>query len=162
MASSGPLTLHEETDETIVDVVFVHGLRGDRLGTWTKDGVCWPRDLLPQDLPNARILSWGYDSTIAKVKSFSSQSSIFGHAQNLLSDLARVRKGAERVLPTDLSLKHAHKITATTTSHNCWPQPWWLDSERGGSPFDIGNLGTNAKISSTHIGFDTILRILSQ
>ena len=38
-------------------VVFVHGLHGDRIKTWSKDKVCWPRDLLKQDLPNARILS---------------------------------------------------------------------------------------------------------
>ena len=101
MASSGPLILHEEKNDTVADVVFVHGLRGDRLETWTRDGVCWPRDLLPQDLPYARILTWGYDSTVANVKSFTSQSSIFGHAQNLLGDLARVRKGDGRVLKID-------------------------------------------------------------
>jgi hypothetical protein len=38
-------------------VVFVHGLHGDRIKTWSKDKICWPRDLLKEDLPNARILS---------------------------------------------------------------------------------------------------------
>jgi hypothetical protein len=43
--------------DTIYSVVLVHGLNGDRIKTWSKDNVCWPRDLLKEDLPNARILS---------------------------------------------------------------------------------------------------------
>jgi hypothetical protein len=41
----------------------VHGLNGHCEKTWTADnGVNWLRDLLPHDLPNARIFSWGYDA----------------------------------------------------------------------------------------------------
>ncbi|KAL4982522.1 hypothetical protein BDW68DRAFT_182459 [Aspergillus falconensis] len=32
-----------------VDVVFVHGLDGDSVSTWTKDETFWPRDLLPKE-----------------------------------------------------------------------------------------------------------------
>ncbi|CAN9179325.1 unnamed protein product [Alternaria alternata] len=44
-------------------IVAVHGLNGHREKTWTTSGgVNWLRELLPHDLPNARILSWGYDA----------------------------------------------------------------------------------------------------
>lgn len=33
------------------------GLRGDKLSTWTKGDVCWPRDLLNDDLRNCRIIT---------------------------------------------------------------------------------------------------------
>lgn len=80
-----------------VDIVFVHGLRGDAIQTWSVDGVCWPRDLLPKDIPGARVLSWSYDSSIANLKTFSSQNSIFAHAENLLGDLALCRDGESEV-----------------------------------------------------------------
>ncbi|KAK5402722.1 hypothetical protein LTR83_008747 [Exophiala xenobiotica] len=54
----------------------------------------WPHDLLIEDMPLARIFTWGYDADIAIPFSFASQSSIFQHATQLLSDLAD-----ERTLP---------------------------------------------------------------
>ncbi|KAJ9646980.1 hypothetical protein H2199_001966 [Coniosporium tulheliwenetii] len=58
------LTKWYDGDKAEVDIVFVHGLRGGRESTWTKDGVNWPKELLPKDIPKSRILSFGYDSGI--------------------------------------------------------------------------------------------------
>ncbi|CAG8956091.1 hypothetical protein HYFRA_00011875 [Hymenoscyphus fraxineus] len=57
-----------------VDIVFVHGLGGDRIGTWTGVGKdadgkefkeLWPKTLLPEACPTARILSFGYNAYFA-------------------------------------------------------------------------------------------------
>lgn len=51
---------------TTVDVVAVHGLQGHPFRTWThENGNLWLKDDLPEDVPSARILTFGYDSTIA-------------------------------------------------------------------------------------------------
>lgn len=46
-----------DTAETQVDIVFVHGLGGTSQSTWSKDGVFWPRDLLKEEFPRARIMT---------------------------------------------------------------------------------------------------------
>ncbi|KAK4225755.1 protein SERAC1 [Podospora fimiseda] len=46
-----------------VDIVAVHGLDGHWRHSWTaENGVFWLQDLLPDDLPTARIFSFGHDS----------------------------------------------------------------------------------------------------
>ena len=57
----------------------------------------WPRELLPQDVDSARIFTWGYDSKVAKLHGYPSQEGIFGHSENLLSDLVRLRSEAQAV-----------------------------------------------------------------
>ena len=47
----------------ISSIVAVHGLGGDWERTWTDDnGKLWLRDFLPSQLPNARVMSYGYNS----------------------------------------------------------------------------------------------------
>ena len=75
-------------------IVFVHGLRGHRRNTWTRDGVCWPHDLLSQEegLSHARVLAFGYDANIVNPTGSASLSSLFEHSISLLNELARERK----------------------------------------------------------------------
>ena len=91
----GPLNVRDdcEGDASGIDLIFVHGLRGSRLKTWSSGDVFWPRDLLKDDVKNARVITWGYDASVANAFAYASKESIFGHADTLLNDLARLRKG---------------------------------------------------------------------
>jgi hypothetical protein len=100
----GPLDFPDDCEGNAsgTDLVFVHGLRGSRLKTWSSGDVFWPRDLLKDDVKNARVITWGYDASVANAFTYASKESIFGHADTLLSDLARLRRGI--VCPSILPL----------------------------------------------------------
>lgn len=72
-----------------VDIIFVHGLHGHRINSWTKgqSQICWPRDLLGHDVQKARVISWGWATNSA---GFTDQ------AETLLLDVSRVRIGVNR------------------------------------------------------------------
>ncbi|RSL83110.1 hypothetical protein CEP52_016800, partial [Fusarium oligoseptatum] len=76
-----------------IDIVFVHGLTGDRDKTWTAQNATepWPKALLPTTLRTARILTFGYDSSVVDWQAVVSQSRIANHAWNLLTSLATYR-----------------------------------------------------------------------
>lgn len=52
----------------------------------------WPKKLLPDVIPNTRILTWGYDADVDGFFSSASQNHISQHANNLLSDLTDLRR----------------------------------------------------------------------
>ncbi|KHO11514.1 NAD(P)-binding domain protein [Metarhizium robertsii ARSEF 23] len=61
--------------------------------------VFWPRDLLKNDFPKARIMTFGYNTNISQGYHAAHQGNIFTHARNLLYDLeAKRRKAADRDL----------------------------------------------------------------
>jgi hypothetical protein len=78
----------------LTSIVFVHGLNptGDpdhSEKTWTHEsGTQWPRDLLPERIPHARILIFSYNSNVAWDVS---EAGIRQHANTLL-DLVQGEK----------------------------------------------------------------------
>ncbi|PVH83321.1 hypothetical protein DL98DRAFT_569779 [Cadophora sp. DSE1049] len=86
----------------VVDVVAIHGLNGHYLNTWTTTDaagqkVVWLKDLLPKQLPDARIMSYGYNSALQFSKSVAG---IGTFAEQLLEDLRSWRgTQAERDRP---------------------------------------------------------------
>ena len=83
-----------------VDIVFVHGLTGDRDRTCcVPGGAPWPQVDLSRDLPNARILTFGHDVYISNWKHVVSGNRLGSHAKNLLNDLAAYRTNRTQDLP---------------------------------------------------------------
>ncbi|KAH6706234.1 hypothetical protein BKA61DRAFT_492359 [Leptodontidium sp. MPI-SDFR-AT-0119] len=88
------IKLFHDMEGSLVDVVFVHGLTGDREKTWTAGNVDapWPKILLPARLPNARFLTFGYDAQVADWRGMVSKNRISNHSWNLLTTLATYRE----------------------------------------------------------------------
>jgi hypothetical protein len=83
----------------IVDIIAIHGLNGHYQKTWTaapklaRDKECnWLKDLLPKQIPNARILSYGYNSVVQFSKS---TAGVGMFADALLEDIISCRRSAE-------------------------------------------------------------------
>ncbi|KAI1183777.1 hypothetical protein F5B17DRAFT_110946 [Nemania serpens] len=97
-----PIGLKILTDpqNPIVDIVFVHGLNGHWEDTWRhpSESVPWPQAFLPVSVPNARIMTYGYDSKVVDWSSFLGKVSVYGvqqHSHTLLETLASHRQGQE-------------------------------------------------------------------
>lgn len=77
-------------------VVAVHGLNGDPFRTWTTNGSekMWLKDpgLLPSNLKNSRILTYGYNATVAAMFGKSSSDRILQHAHTLVAELVADRE----------------------------------------------------------------------
>ncbi|KAL8724942.1 MAG: hypothetical protein Q9181_006602, partial [Wetmoreana brouardii] len=57
----------------------------------SQNSVFWPKDLLAEDIPEVRILSYGYEAEIVRAFAPVGTANIFQHAQNLLAEIQRVR-----------------------------------------------------------------------
>ena len=69
--------LHTPEGDIEADIIALTGLAGHAFGSWAVSPHMWLRDFLPNDLPRARILLYGYDSNLAGSQS-----------RNILADLS--------------------------------------------------------------------------
>lgn len=71
----------------------MHGLTGHFEKTWTAPNStnCWLKELLPDKVPDARILTFGYDAQVVNWSSVVSQNRIGNHGMNLLHAVVQLR-----------------------------------------------------------------------
>jgi hypothetical protein len=82
-----------EVQDYHVDIVAVHGLGGHAFNTWThRNNTMWLRDSALDELPKARIYTFGYNSAVAFSRN---TSSIRDYAAALLEALAAKRRAPE-------------------------------------------------------------------
>lgn len=93
----------DDNDPDAIDVVALHGLNGHWEKTWQSDkstskggGAMWLRDFLPQQIPHARIMSFGYDSVLLFSKS---TSDVGTFAEQLLESLVSRRMNVPETRP---------------------------------------------------------------
>lgn len=77
-----------------ISLVAIHGLAGDPFTTWThvKGHPMWLRDLLPQVMPNIRIMTYGYNTSFLN---YTAKQDVRSIAAKLLAELADLRSGEE-------------------------------------------------------------------
>ena len=89
-------------------IVFVHGLTGNRQNTWThNDGVFWPQDLLPKDLPTARIMTFGYDADVVGIVKTAGSNTLRDHGKSLANDLAMRRARSNSIMRPLIFVAHS-------------------------------------------------------
>jgi hypothetical protein len=78
-------------------------LTGDRERTWRAEEASspWPQILLPSIIPNARILTFGYDAYVADWRGVVSESRISNYAWKLLTELSTFRQNDEKACTTE-------------------------------------------------------------
>lgn len=78
------------------DIVAVHGLYGDPKSTWTspQTNAFWLKDFLPQDVPNARVMTFGYNTDAAFGNT---TAEIIDYAKSLLSSLIDKREQVDEL-----------------------------------------------------------------
>ncbi|OHE95862.1 hypothetical protein CORC01_08859 [Colletotrichum orchidophilum] len=93
--------------KAVVDIVFIHGLKGHREKTWTAENASepWPKTLLPYEIPNARVLAYGYGASVNRIRD---------HAAMFLHRLTGFRARTETALVRSHTREHLKEVIEST------------------------------------------------
>ncbi|KAL6695606.1 hypothetical protein J3F84DRAFT_408618 [Trichoderma pleuroticola] len=94
----GITPLADPLQDTLVDIIAVTGLAGHAFGSWKSKSKpdMWLRDFLPISIPNARVLTYGYDT---KLPGSRSKSSILQLSRKLLESIKTTRDESTKHRP---------------------------------------------------------------
>ncbi|PTB53172.1 hypothetical protein M431DRAFT_509509 [Trichoderma harzianum CBS 226.95] len=94
----GLTPLADPLQNTFVDIIAVTGLSGHAFGSWQPKSKpdMWLRDFLPGSIPNARVLTYGYDT---KLPGSRSKSSILQLSRKLLESIKTTRDESTKHRP---------------------------------------------------------------
>ncbi|KAL7794022.1 hypothetical protein V8C43DRAFT_314972 [Trichoderma afarasin] len=94
----GLTPLADPLQDALVDIIAVTGLAGHAFGSWKSKNKpdMWLRDFLPASIPNARILTYGYDT---KLPGSRSKSSILELSRKLLESIKTTRDESTKRRP---------------------------------------------------------------
>jgi hypothetical protein len=115
-------SVHQTNHTGATSIVFVHGLTGNRETTWThkQSKTFWPQTLLARDLPNARILTFGYDADIVGALNTAGSNTLRDHGKSLANDVA-LRRMRSRTVSYILCKAHGCNVSSrslgTTSSY---------------------------------------------
>ncbi|KAJ9607048.1 hypothetical protein H2200_008120 [Cladophialophora chaetospira] len=106
MSLSIVFPLQASASPPVIDIVAVHGLGGDAFATWThpKSKKFWLRDFLPQQIADARIMTFGYNAHAAFGQS---TAEILDHAKSLLTSLVDKREEPEKIRRPLIFIAHS-------------------------------------------------------
>lgn len=98
-----------DPENALIDILFVHGLTGNRESTWTdtESNIFWPEAFLKKDIPQARILTFGYDADFAHFLAATNTNRIGEHANNMANELAQLREETDSAERPILFVAHS-------------------------------------------------------
>lgn len=139
---SNGLTVIHDPPNAVADILVIHGLMGDAYRTFYNAAhkVYWLKDFLMHDIPNARIMVFGYDVAVWHPWIQVSQGRLSGYAADLLGSLSGCRNDERKVCQWSLSedevasLLPDCRIADAANSVHC-PQSRWPS---GPASFDRG------------------------
>ncbi|KAM7213640.1 hypothetical protein V8F06_010961 [Rhypophila decipiens] len=93
--NSGLKVLYPGQEPVVADFIAVHGLNGHREKTWsTASGVNWLSSILAEDIPNVRILTYGYNSRTHGAEQLIVES-LYDHGKTFVQVLCAYRRNTK-------------------------------------------------------------------
>lgn len=114
----------EDIHHVKTDIVFVGGIHAsDQLSdSWfdRQSNVDWPSELLPRDVPDARVLVYHYNPNTEEYYNAAAERNLEWHSRKLLFDLARIRADTHTVSDLAFQENYTHTLYRRTETSYLW------------------------------------------